>query len=114
MSAWNKDTNFSKEIKALVSRDVNFWHELRALRFGVVASILLSKYVRWEKGWYRPKNKFVKGDRVRYNWRYRHHLLHLEETQPPPVFVVDRVDAGNAVITEQGERIDVYWLTHAT
>jgi hypothetical protein len=90
--------------------EINIWKELKALRIGVVVRSFIYKYIDWERMWYEPKNKFVKGDKVRLNWRYKYCL---ENTKQHLVFVFDKINNDNVVDMECGETYNLYWLTRA-
>jgi hypothetical protein len=91
-------------------KDINVWKELKALHIGVVVRSLIDSYIDWERMWYEPKNKFVKGDKVKLNWKYKYHL---ENTKQHLVFVFDKIDDDNVVDMECGETYNLYWLTRA-
>jgi hypothetical protein len=90
--------------------EINIWKELKALRIGVVVRSFIYKYIDWERMWYEPKNKFVKGDKLRLNWRYKYCL---ENTKQHLVFVFDKIDNDNVVDMKCGETYNLYWLTRA-
>jgi len=89
---------------------ISIWKELKALRIAVVVRSLIERYIDWERMWYEPKNKFVKGDKVKLNWRYKYHL---ENTKQHLRFVFDKIDDDNVVYMECGEMYNLYWLTRA-
>ena len=74
-------------------------------------SNLLYKYVDWERMWYEPKCKFVKGDKVKLNWKAKVYFRgDLVKPLPTDYMIFDRIDNDNVVYLQDGTSWNLYWL----
>lgn len=77
-------------------------------------SNLLYKYVNWERMWYEPKCKFVKGDKVKLNWKAKVYFRgDLVKPLPTDYMIFDRIDNDNVVDLQDGTTWNLYWLCRA-
>ena len=58
----------------MIINGIDIWKNLKALNICVVVRSLLWLYVEKERFIYDPKNKFEKGDNIKFNWKYRYYL----------------------------------------
>lgn len=73
---------------------------------------LLYKYVDRQRMWYNPANKFVRGDKVKLNWKF---IVAYSDWEPMrywklDVWTFDKIDDNNVVDTVEGETYNLYWL----
>jgi hypothetical protein len=80
----------------------------QALNIPVVVRRLLYKYVDWERMWYEPKCKFVRGDKVKLNWKYK--IFVYDGKYPKDVWTFDKIDKDNVVDTIEDVTYNLYWL----
>ena len=81
---------------------------------GAVMRGFLYKYVNWERIWFKPKCKFIKGDRVKINWKAKMYFKgELIKPLPTEFMIFDKIDKDNVVDMENGDTWNLYWLCRA-
>jgi hypothetical protein len=83
--------------------------EIKAFFILRVVCRLLYKYVDRQRMWYEPTNKFVRGDKVKLNWKYIV-VFDIDVHYTPEVWTFDKIDDDNVVDTIEGETYNLYWL----
>lgn len=87
--------------------------EIKAFFILRVVCRLLYKYVDRQRMWYEPTNKFVRGDKVKLNWKFIVAYSDSESSMKHwklDVWTFDKIDDDNVVDTIEGETYNLYWL----
>tara|TARA_R110001632_G_scaffold130886_1_gene244983 strand:+ start:336 stop:623 length:288 start_codon:yes stop_codon:yes gene_type:complete len=92
----------------MIINGIDIWKNLKALNICVVVRSLLWLYVEKERFIYDPKNKFEKGDNIKFNWKYRYYLNNGKKDRRE--FIFEQIDNDNVVDTKCGEALNLYWL----
>lgn len=87
--------------------------EIKAFFILRVVCRLLYKYVDRQRMCHEPTNKFVRGDKIKLNWKFIVAYSDCESSMKYwklDVWTFDKIDDDNVVDTIEGETYNLYWL----